>query len=158
MKYKILFVCLGNICRSPAAEALFIDQLKKKNLIDQFEIDSAGTSSAHAGELADSRMRAAAKRRGIDITSRSRPITAADLTYFDKIVVMDDSNLNNVLMLATDNQQRSKIVKMTDFAQEFSSDFVPDPYYGGDQGFEMVLNLLTDCASGLLKACKSELT
>ena len=144
---KVLFVCLGNICRSPAAEAVF------KNIVDSnsYFIDSAGTDGYHSGEAADSRMRAAAANRGIDITSRSRKLLASDLESFDYIISMDDSNYSNTVRLSP--KHKNKVMKFADFLDgEFKKfDKVPDPYYGGSEGFDLVLDLLENGSKNLLK-------
>ena len=151
MKTIILFVCLGNICRSPAAEGVFLDLIKKENLETKFYVDSAGTGDWHVGELADKRMRSAALKRGIELTSRARQISKEDFNKFEYILVMDDSNYQNVISLTSSNEQKQKVKKFTEFQQEFDSSIVPDPYFGGDEGFEGVLDLVADCSKGLLK-------
>ncbi len=149
MTQKILFVCLGNICRSPAAEGVFASMVDQKD----FVIDSAGTSGIHSGDKADSRMIEHAKKRGIELTSRSRQFVAEDLDRFDYILVMDDKNLSDVLKMAT-SEQSKKVKKITDFRNHFNYDHVPDPYYGGAQGFDLVLDLLSDACDGFLKSLK----
>ena len=151
-KTKVLFVCLGNICRSPAAEAILQNKVNQRALQDLFDIDSAGTSGHHKGELADSRMRAKAIKRQINITSVSRKFVSKDFNSFDYIVVMDDENYANVTSLDPNGLHRSKIRKMTEFCSARYSGFdkVPDPYYGGEDGFELVLDLLDDACDGLL--------
>lgn len=151
-KKKILFVCLGNICRSPSAEAVFNGVIKNEGKAAQFEVDSAGTSGWHAGEPADQRMQSHAIKRGFDLTSISRKFDPrTDFDYFDMIIGMDDSNIQNLKQMARNNGDRQKIHKMTDFCQTFDYDEVPDPYYGGSEGFELVLDLLEDSCKGLLK-------
>ena len=153
MQTNILFVCLGNICRSPAAEGVFNSLLQRNNLTHKYYVDSAGTSGHHAGELADDRMMAAAKRRGIILTSKSRKFINEDFKRFDYIVVMDDSNLSNILKLDHNGEYVHKISKMTDYTSEEFSKYtkVPDPYYGGDVGFELVLDLLENTCKEFLK-------
>ena len=148
---RVLFVCLGNICRSPAAEGVFLDLLERENLNDAFEVDSAGTGNWHVGKRADPRMRAAAERRGIDLPSRARQIEPEDLSRFDWIITMDDSNLANVRALDPSGNSHDRIVPLTSHCSRHAASEVPDPYYGGEQGFEHVLDLLEDACSGLLK-------
>ncbi|MEB3177144.1 MAG: low molecular weight protein-tyrosine-phosphatase [Synechococcus sp.] len=148
---RVLFVCLGNICRSPAAEGVFLDLLQRENLREQFEVDSAGTGHWHVGKRADSRMRAAAAQRGIELLSRARQIEPSDLEHFDWIITMDDSNLAAVRRLDPSGTYHAKIVPLTSHCSRFSSSEVPDPYYGGEQGFNHVLDLLEDACAGLLK-------
>ena len=135
---RILFVCLGNICRSPAGEAV----LKSLTNNSEFFIDSAGTNGFHDGEKADPRMREAALRRGIDITSISRQIKPKDLETFDYILTMDDSNYQNTVKL--NPEYESKVHKFCQFLDGKFADYreVPDPYFGGEEGFELVLDLL----------------
>lgn len=148
--YRVLFVCLGNICRSPAAEGVFKAKVKVAGLEKRIEIDSAGTSGYHNGELPDSRMRQHGKQRGYQFDSRSRKFIAQDFEHFDLIIVMDDSNYRDVLRLATDSEQQKKVHKMVEFLQHHHADHIPDPYYLGAEGFEEVLDLLEDATEGLL--------
>ena len=154
MKKKILFVCLGNICRSPAAEAIFIFKLKEQELLESFEIDSAGTGAWHAGKLADSRMRKAAIKRGIDIKSISRQITLEDFAKFDLILTMDDTNLKDVIDLSNNliTPCKAEIKSIIEYAKNTKFLEVPDPYYGGDKGFDEVLDLLENAINGLILA------
>lgn len=149
---RVLFVCLGNICRSPAAEGVFQHMLEKNHLTDKIECDSAGTSAYHKGEPADGRMRAHAKERGYDLTSRSRPFIAPDdFENFDWIVTMDESNYLNVIKLTANQTYRNKVVRMTDFCTIHDIEEVPDPYAGGSDGFELVMDIVEDGCHGLLK-------
>ena len=153
MKKQILFVCLGNICRSPAAESVFSHLLKLQGIEDQYHVDSAGSGSWHVGSQADSRMKDAAKTRGIEITSIAREITREDFQKFDLILTMDNENLNTVMSLAEelDFNLTKKIRPILTYATNSKLIEVPDPYYGGEQGFEKVLDLLEDSCKGLLK-------
>jgi protein-tyrosine phosphatase len=155
MKKKILFVCLGNICRSPSAEAVFRGFVENNGIENEFEIDSAGTSAWHAGEKADARMRRHASKRGYKLTSLSRKFNPdTDFDYFDIIVAMDNDNLRDMKNMIRSKGDEKKLFLMTDFSKEYDYDYVPDPYYGGDQGFELVIDLLEDASSGLLKHLK----
>jgi len=152
----ILFVCLGNICRSPAAEAVMSYLVGKEGLQDQIKLDSAGTSAYHEGEPADARMRAAGKRRGFDLTSISRKVRErSDFVDFDLIVAMDDENFHNLTRIAPANA-KNKVVKMCDYCENRGETEVPDPYYGGADGFGVVLDILEDACSALLKELKED--
>ena len=152
MVKKILFVCLGNICRSPAAEGIFKKKIKDRELENLFVVDSAGTGGWHVGNLADRRMREAALSRGIELTSRSRQIEDNDLYEFDHILVMDKDNLNAVKSLIKDNTYpiNSKIKLILSYSKKSQLNEVPDPYYGGQNGFENVLDLLDDAIDELI--------
>jgi len=152
MKKKILFVCLGNICRSPAAEGVFKQKVKDRDLEKLFVVDSAGTGSWHVGNLADPRMRATALSRGIELTSRSRKIEKSDLYEFDHILVMDNDNLDAVKSLIPGNMKQinTKIKLILSFSKKTQLEEVPDPYYGGQDGFDKVLDLLDDAVDGLI--------
>jgi len=155
MKYKILFVCLGNICRSSAAEEIMRQKIRKAGVEDSFFVDSAGLISYHQGEMADPRMRMHAKRRGYDITHLSRPVKQQDFYDFDLIVGMDASNIDRLHCLCPTVEDESKIVMMTDYCMEKVADHVPDPYYGGASGFENVLDILEDACEGLMMKLKN---
>ncbi len=149
MKKKVLFVCLGNICRSPSAEAVFNHLIEKKGKAGEYEVDSAGTSAWHAGEPADPRMQAHARKRKIELTSRSRPVDpAADFDRFDYIVAMDADNLRDLKEMAPSRAYWKKLFLMTDFSSHNHYHGVPDPYYSGAEGFELVLDLLEDATEG----------
>lgn len=149
---KILFVCLGNICRSPAAQAIMQSTIDSIGQSGNFELDSAGLYGGHAGELPDDRMRIHARRRGYELTHRSRPVKASDFDYFDLIVAMDDSNYSRLVNLAPTPEDEKKIVRMIDFVKNFPQyDHVPDPYYQGSEGFELVLDMLEDGCRNLLE-------
>ncbi len=154
---KILFVCLGNICRSSSAEGVMKQLVEKAGLEDRFVIDSAGILSYHEGELPDSRMRAHAARRGYNLTHRSRPVRTADFYDFDIIIGMDDRNIEDLKERAPSLEAERKIHRMTDFCTRFTyADHVPDPYYGGAEGFEYVLDLLEDACAGLLEHLRKQ--
>lgn len=154
-KTSVLFICMGNICRSPSAQGVFEKFVDDNGLAHQFIIDSAGTHSYHVGGKSDSRATQAALARGIDIRSqRARKICQADFETFDYIIVMDNDNHMNVRMMCPKAQQH-KIHKMMDFAPSSKYTEVPDPYYGGDQGFELVLDLLENASIGLLQTIQS---
>jgi len=147
---KVLFVCLGNICRSPSAEAVFKDFVRKKGEAGLFEIDSAGTSNYHEGQPADERMQHHAKKRNYNLTSISRPfLPETDFDKFDMIVAMDKENLNDLRFMARNRNDLNKLSLMTDYCTIFHNEYVPDPYYGGDIGFELVLDILEDASEGL---------
>lgn len=149
---KILFVCLGNICRSSAAEEVMRHVVRKAGLESDFVLDSAGISNYHQGEPSDPRMRLHAARRGYEITHLSRPVTYQDFFDFDMIIGMDESNLDALHDRAPGIEEERKLYRMTDFCRNHPDvDHVPDPYYGGDQGFERVLDLLEDGCAGLLE-------
>ena len=152
MVKKILFVCLGNICRSPAAEGIFNHKIKERDLEKLFVVDSAGTGSWHVGNLPDKRMRATALSRGIELTSRSRKIDESDLYEFDHILVMDNDNLEAVKSLIKDHKNpiNSKIKLILSYSKNSQLDEVPDPYYGGQNGFDKVIDLLDDAMDGLI--------
>ena len=152
MVKKILFVCLGNICRSPAAEGIFNQKIKERDLENLFLVDSAGTGSWHVGNLPDQRMRTTALSRGIELTSRARQIEENDLCEFDHILVMDKDNLNAVKSLIKDDMHtiNSKIDLILSYSKKSQLDEVPDPYYGGQNGFEKVLDLLNDAIEELI--------
>lgn len=152
---SILFVCLGNICRSSAAEEIMRTYLKREGLADTIEVDSAGISNFHQGEPSDDRMRAHAARRGYHITHLSRPVRTDDFHRFDLILGMDDRNIDVLHEKAPDIESEAKIGRMTDFCRSKVVDHVPDPYYGGASGFENVLDILEDACTGLLEQLQS---
>lgn len=143
---------MGNICRSPAAEGIMNRLIDEAGLTGRIVCDSAGTIGYHAGEPADRRMRAAAQRRGIALTSIARQFTPGDFERFDRILVMDRANYEDVLDLDPTGRHRSKVRLLCDYCRSHTVREVPDPYYGGEAGFERVLDLLNDACSGLLDA------
>lgn len=151
VKVKILFVCLGNICRSPAAQGVMQRLIDERGLSERFYLDSAGTYGGHAGELPDRRMRVHAQRRGYNLTHRSRRVTGSDFEEFDLIVAMDASNYRNLQEMSASVEESEKIIKMGDYIRHYQHyDYIPDPYYEGAEGFELVLNLLEDACEVLL--------
>ncbi len=150
---KILFVCLGNICRSSSAEGVMKHLIEEAGRADEFLIDSAGILSYHQGELPDSRMRTHAARRGYNLTHLSRPVRTEDFYNFDLIIGMDDRNIDDLKDRAPSTAEWSKIHRMTEYCTKFThADHVPDPYYGGSEGFEYVLDILEDACAGLLQS------
>ncbi len=150
-KYSILFVCLGNICRSPAAQAVMQRLVDERGLTDRFYIDSAGIGGWHVGDLPDKRMRVHARLRGYELTHRARKVQSSDFEDFDLIVGMDAANIDDLCSLAATIEQQDKVVMMGDYIRQFPNyDYVPDPYYEGSEGFELVLDLLEDACDNLL--------
>ncbi|HJD91625.1 MULTISPECIES: low molecular weight protein-tyrosine-phosphatase [Bacteroides] len=147
---KVLFVCLGNICRSSTAEGVMLELLTKSNLLSLFKVDSAGILGVHAGDLPDPRMRKHAARRGYDLVHRSRPIDVEDFYNFDIIIGMDDQNICDLKEIAPSPDEEKKIHRMVEYLVNQEATHIPDPYYGGADGFELVLDLLEDACEGLL--------
>ncbi|SPB17081.1 phosphotyrosine protein phosphatase [Caballeronia novacaledonica] len=154
----ICFVCLGNICRSPSAEAVMRHLVERAKLADRIVIDSAGTGDWHIGEPPDERAQKAAKKRGYDLSKlRGRQIAAADFARFDLFIVMDDANATALTTVCPPGH-RDKIRLLMEFAANDDSRVVVDPYFGGDEGFEKVLDQCEDACEGLLKALRAQLT
>lgn len=153
--FRVLFVCMGNICRSPAGEGVLLSQLADADLPFEVEVDSAGTIDFHTGKPADDRMRRAATARGIDLTSRARQVRGSDFDQFDLILAMDDDNFHDLEALRAGPDQRAELRRFCDFVDEFDDTEVPDPYYGSDAGFEHVLDLLQDGCAGIINHIKS---
>jgi len=151
--YRVLFVCLGNICRSPTAEGLFQHQVHQSGLGAYFEIDSAGTSAWHEGEPANSKSRQTAQRHGVDVLSRSRPIRYSDFDYYDLILAMDAQNLSDLKELTKQEEHHRKIKLMRSYDPQGNGD-VPDPYYDTLDGFEQVFHLLDRSCRTLLNDLK----
>lgn len=154
-KYKLLFVCLGNICRSPAAEEIMRRIISQDGKEADYTLDSAGLYGGHAGSLPDARMRAHAARRGYLLEHKSRKIQERDFETFDYIFAMDDSNYDALRKMAPTVEDTMKVRRMSDYLQHYLSDCIPDPYYGGASGFENVLNLLEDACGGVYKKLKN---
>ena len=152
-KVRILFVCLGNICRSPAAEGTFRHLVGKAGLLHRFEIDSAGTAAYHTGEAPNANSRKAAAGRGIELRGQARQFVRADFRRFDYIFAMDRSNFQGIIGLASGSEDRGRVFLFREFPPEQAeaeSD-VPDPYYGGPEGFENVQDILLSTGGRLLK-------
>ena len=154
---KILFVCLGNICRSSSAEEIMRTFVAREGLEAEIGVDSAGILIYHQGELPDERMRTHAIRRGYRLSHRSRPVCTDDFFDFDLIIGMDDRNIQDLREKAPDLETEKKITRMTDFCRKKVIDYVPDPYYGGAQGFENVLDILEDACEGLLEKVRENI-
>jgi len=152
MKKKLLFVCLGNICRSPSAEAIMNKYLKMNYLNEEFICDSAGTAGYHIGEEADSRMKQYALRRNYQLTSIARQFNPEkDFDEFDYIIGMDEQNVRDIKKLALNSIHIKKISSMTDYCIRFLDyNSVPDPYYGGAEGVELVIDILEDACEGII--------
>ena len=150
MSYKLLFVCLGNICRSPSAENIMNHLIKESSLDSHIICDSAGTSAYHIGSAPDRRMSAAAQKRGLKLVGQARKFRALDFEKFDLILAMDRSNYQDILYLDRVGKYQDKVQMMCSFARTYRDREVPDPYYGGQDGFNYVIDLLFDCCSGLL--------
>lgn len=152
--YKLVFVCLGNICRSPTAEGLFIHKVKEEGLENYFYIDSAGTAAYHVGESANTKSQATANKHGIHLPSKARKFEYADLEEFDLILAMDSENLKNIKGLDRKNRFDHKIKMMREFDPQPENREVPDPYYGGLDGFENVFQVLKRSTQALLDELK----
>jgi protein-tyrosine phosphatase len=157
MLYKLLFVCLGNICRSPSAENIMNHLVEQAGISDSILCDSAGTSSYHIGSPPDRRMNAAAvSKLGIELCGHARQFQKSDFQEFDLILAMDKSNYENILHLDPSGEYHHKVRLMCDFCTRHTLTEVPDPYYGGIEGFNQVIDLLVDACEGLLKHIREE--
>ncbi len=153
-KVSVLFVCMGNICRSPSAEAVFRKVVKSQGLKQNFVVDSAGTHAYHIGEPPDPRSQKTAMKRGIDMSlQRARQIESKDFQRFDYLIAMDRANLSGMLRLADPSNKHKAHLMMSFIDSEY--DEVPDPYYGDGDGFELVLDLLESACLGLIKHIQS---
>jgi protein-tyrosine phosphatase len=152
MTYRLLFVCLGNICRSPAAENIMNSLLAQRGLTEEIACDSAGTASYHLGSPPDRRMGIALQKKGYEVTGRARQFSHPDFQDFDLILAMDQENYRNILALDPRGHYHHKVKPMTDYARHHGDREVPDPYYGGEAGFDYVINLLEDACQGLLES------
>ena len=152
---SVLFVCLGNICRSPLAEGIFKHLVDGDGLTDEFVIDSAGTGAWHVGESADGRMMVVAERNGITLTSRARQVTAEDLDHFDYVIAMDRSNLEDLQRMVDLSGADVSLHLLREFDPENDGDEVPDPYYGGSTGFEHVYKIVHRSCQAFLEHLKA---
>jgi protein-tyrosine phosphatase len=149
-KHRLLFVCLGNICRSPMAEGVFRRVAEEEGVLDRFEIDSAGLGDWHVGQAPDARAQAAARTRGIDISDQcARQVTKADFAQFDLLIAMDGSNYDDLVQLAPKSAHH-KIRRFLDYAPHVGTKDVPDPFFGGRAGFDHALDLIEQGARGLI--------
>jgi protein-tyrosine phosphatase len=149
-KHRLLFVCLGNICRSPMAEGVFRRVAEEEGVAHLFEIDSAGLGDWHVGQAPDTRAQAAARRRGMDISGQSaRQVARGDFARFDLLLAMDGSNIEELVQLAP-KSERHKIRRFLDFAPHVDTRDVPDPFFGDHEGFDHALDLIEEAARGLL--------
>jgi low molecular weight protein-tyrosine phosphatase len=149
-RHRLLFICLGNICRSPMAEGVFYRLAEAEGVLDRFELDSAGLGDWHVGQAPDARAQAATHRRGIDISGQcARQLCDADFERFDLLLAMDSSNLAELEQLAP-KQHRAKLRRFLDFAPKVATRDVPDPFFGGGEGFDHALDLIEEACRGLL--------
>jgi len=152
---SILLVCMGNICRSPTAEGVLRDKLESAGLGDKVRLDSAGTHDYHVGKAPDRRAQEAARKRGYDLSDlRARQVSARDFAEFDLILAMDQDNYQSLLQ-ACPEQHRHKVRLFLSFSSQFANQEVPDPYYGGPQGFDRVLDMVEDAAEGLIATLRT---
>lgn len=149
---SLLFICLGNICRSPAAHAVFCKMIAICGLENNFVVDSAGIGDWHIGELPDSRMRTHGSKRGYDINHHARQFKVDNFNKFDYIVVMDEENYRIITSMAKSESDSAKVIRMANYFTQHSNNSVPDPYYGGSADFELALDLIEDGCNGLLKS------
>lgn len=156
-RVKVLFVCMGNICRSPTAHGVFRGLVEREGLADVIEVDSAGTHAYHVGEPPDRRARETANRRGIDLGDlRARQALPEDFEYYDYVLAMDRDNYHGLSAICPAGQER-KIGLLMDYAEELRIREVPDPYYGGNRGFEQVFDMVEAAAVGLLEDIRRRL-
>ena len=153
--HRILFLCMGNICRSPAGHCVLQHLVDEAGLSDQFEIESAGTIGFHHGAPPDSRMQEVMRERGIPVIGSSQQLELADLDYYDLILAMDQDNLSGARSLDLNGQYSGKIKLFCDYCTEHDETEVPDPYYGGDRGFDHVMDLIEDGCQHLLKVLRA---
>jgi protein-tyrosine phosphatase len=149
---RVLFVCLGNIIRSPLAEHLFRQQIEREGRSSEYQADSAGTAAWHVGEAPDPRMRKTAEGHGLSYTGQARQVEPQDFEDFDLIIAMDSSNFKNLLELTQSDGQRAKVRLMREFDSQADEMDVPDPYYGGSEGFENTFEIVRRSVEGLVAA------
>jgi len=155
---KVLFVCMGNICRSPTAHGVFENMIKAEDMVGDVEVDSAGTHAYHVGEMPDTRSSQCATERGVDLSYiRARRVEVSDFDYFDYILAMDADNLS-ILKSMSPTQHKEKVSLFLDFASDRTESEVPDPYYGGERGFDHVFDLVESASKGLLEDIKKSLS
>lgn len=154
--FKICFVCLGNICRSPTAEGIFQHLVNEKKLQSYFFVDSAGTSAFHIGEKANSKSRQIAEKNGVELKSRARRLEEEDLEVFDLVVAMDSENHQNILSLDKNGSYVEKIIKMREYDSQPDNGDVPDPYYGGIDGFKNVFDIIYRSCEALLDELENQ--
>ena len=155
-KKRVLFVCLGNICRSPLAEAIFKHKVASRNLVDFFEIDSCGTSNYHLGDIPDPRTFAIAKKHGVKIDHIVRQLTSEDLEAYDYVLVMDKNNFQNVTRVCVSDDHKGKVFLMREFDAEGKGKEVPDPYWGNEREFQEVFDILDRSIDGFLNHVASQ--
>jgi protein-tyrosine phosphatase len=155
-KYSILFVCMGNICRSPTGEGLMRAIAQRRGLAERLEIDSAGTIGYHAGAPPDARMTQAAAAHGYTLAGRARQIKPADLERFDLILAMDSANHSDILALARGGGHRARVAMLSEYLDDAWPRDVPDPYYGGAAGFEMVVRMVETACNAIADAIEAE--
>lgn len=154
---RVLFVCMGNICRSPTAEGVLRHMLRESRLDERVEVDSAGTHGYCSGEAPDPRTQQAASRRGYDLSGiRSRKVALQDLEYFDLVLAMDRKSLES-LRVVCPSDQSSRLALFMDYSTHFIEQDVPDPYYGSGQGFDLVLDMVEDASKGLIESVKKKI-
>jgi protein-tyrosine phosphatase len=150
-RYRILFICMGNICRSPSAEGIFRQLLIDHSLENKVEVDSAGTGGWHVGSAPDSRAQEAANQRGVNLSNlKARQVTSKDFDEFDLLIAMDIDNQNKLYEIARPEQE-NKVKLLLQYSKKFEQTEVPDPYYGGDNGFDLVLDMIEESTAELLK-------
>jgi protein-tyrosine phosphatase len=157
MKIKVLFVCLGNICRSPTAQGVFVEKVKQAGLSENILVDSAGTGDWHLGYAPDKRSAAAAKNRGYDLSAlRARLVTSDDFNQFDYVLAMDNSNLSDLTIMCPANFT-GQLALFLSYTDSYNDTEVPDPYYGDGDGFDLVLDMVEAASDGLLEQIKARL-